>query len=57
MHLSFKSLAIIDVLGLYAYLMDIHHDTSFRSILEDDYISSTFRARIHYCSGERLGYG
>jgi hypothetical protein len=36
--------------------MDIHHDTSLRSILKDDSISSTFKARIHFCSskGARL---
>jgi hypothetical protein len=33
-------------------LMDIHHDTSFKSILEDDSISSTSRAHIHYCLGK-----
>jgi hypothetical protein len=35
--------------------MDIHHDTSLRSILEDDFISSTSRARIHSCLGKRPG--
>ncbi len=36
--------------------MDIHHDTSFRFILEDSCISSTFKACIHSCSikGARL---
>jgi hypothetical protein len=55
MHPSFNNLPIINVLGLYASLMDIHHDTFFRFILEDDYISSMFRARIHYCSDEGVG--
>jgi hypothetical protein len=32
---------ITNALGLHASLMDIPHDTSFRSILEDDSISST----------------
>jgi hypothetical protein len=32
--------------------MDTHHDTSFRFILEDDFIPSTSKARIHFCSGK-----
>jgi hypothetical protein len=37
-------------------MMDIHHDTSLRSfILEDDSISSTSKARIHFCLGKGLG--
>jgi hypothetical protein len=32
--------------------MDIHHNTSFKSILEDDSIFSTFRIRIHFYSGK-----
>jgi hypothetical protein len=36
-------------------LMDIHHDTSLRSILEDDFIPSTSRACIHSCSGKGAG--
>ncbi len=39
MHLCFESLAITHALGLHASLMDIHHDTSLRSILEDESIS------------------
>ncbi len=37
-------------------LMDIHHDTSLKFILEDDSISSAFRTRIRSCSskGARL---
>jgi hypothetical protein len=35
-HPSFESLAIIDALGLKESLMDIHHDISFRFIMEDD---------------------
>jgi hypothetical protein len=32
--------------------MDMNHDTSFRSILEDDSISLTFRTCIRSCSGK-----
>jgi hypothetical protein len=32
--------------------MDIHHDTSFRSILEDDSISFTFKVHICFCSSK-----
>jgi len=35
--------------------MDIHHDTSFRSILEDDSISSTFKTHICNCSSKGVG--
>jgi hypothetical protein len=35
--------------------MDIHHDTSFKFILKDDSISSTFRTYICFCSGKRVG--
>ncbi len=54
MHLSFKSLTIISTPNLQASLMDFHHDTSLRSILEDDSISSTFRTHIFFCSGKRI---
>jgi succinate dehydrogenase hydrophobic anchor subunit len=56
MHPSFKSLTITNALSLYVYLMDVHHETSLRSILEDDSISSTSRACICSClgKGERL---
>jgi hypothetical protein len=56
MHLSFENLAITNTLGLHFSLMDFHHDTSFRSILEDDSISSTSKVYIHSCSnkGARL---
>jgi hypothetical protein len=56
MHLSFESLAIIGALSLHTSLMDIHHDTSFKSILEENSISWTFKACIHSCSskGARL---
>jgi hypothetical protein len=33
-------------------LMDIHHDTSFRSILEDDSISFISKSCIHFCLGK-----
>jgi hypothetical protein len=52
MHPSFKSLVIIGALGLQAFLMDIHHDTFFRSILEDDSISLASRAHVHFCLGK-----
>jgi hypothetical protein len=34
----FESLTIIGILSLRAFLMNIHHDTSFRFILEEDFI-------------------
>jgi len=52
MHLSFESLTITNTLSLHFSLMDIHHDTSFRSILKDDSISSTSKVYIHYCSNK-----
>jgi hypothetical protein len=55
MHLSFESLVVIDTLSLYVSLMDFHHDTSFRSILEDDSISLTFKIHIHSCLGKGVG--
>ncbi len=51
-HLYFESLAITDASGLQTSLMDIHHDTSFRFILEDDSISLASKARIHSCSNK-----
>ncbi len=35
--------------------MDIHHDTSLKSILEDDSISSTSKTRICYQSSKGVG--
>ncbi len=35
-----------------ASLMDIHHNTSFRYILEDDFISSASKVRIYSCLGK-----
>jgi hypothetical protein len=55
MHPSFKSLAITNTSSLQAPLMDIHHDTSLKSILEDDSISSSSRAHIHFCLGKGAG--
>ncbi len=55
MHPSFKSLAIINTLGLHASLMDIHHDTYLKFILEDDSISLEFKANIHSCLGKGVG--
>jgi len=52
MHPSFESLVVTDAPRLQGFLMDIHHDTSFRAILEDDSISSTSKARIHSCLGK-----
>ncbi len=37
------------------FFMDFDHDTSFRSILEDDSISSSFRAYICSCSSKGVG--
>jgi hypothetical protein len=52
----FESLVVITASGLQAPWMDIHHNTSFRSILKDDSISSSSKACIHSCSskGARL---
>jgi hypothetical protein len=55
MHLSFESLATIDAPSLQAPYMDIHHDTSFWSILEDDSIPSASKVRIHSYSGKGMG--
>jgi hypothetical protein len=55
MHLFFENLVVIGVPRLHASLMDIHHDTSFRAILEDDSISLASKARIHFCSGNGVG--
>jgi len=52
MNLSFESLAVTNVLNLYEFLMDIHHNTSLTSILEENSISSTSRAHICSCSGK-----
>jgi hypothetical protein len=36
-------------------LMDIHHDTSLKSILKDDSISSASKAHIRSCLGKGIG--
>jgi hypothetical protein len=51
MHPSFESLEIFDAPCIHAFVMNVHHDTLFRSILEDDSIFSTSKARICYCLG------
>jgi hypothetical protein len=52
MHPFFENLAIINALGLWAFLMDIHHDTSLKFILEDNFISLVFRVRICFSLGK-----
>jgi hypothetical protein len=52
MHNFFDNLAITGAPCLQASLMDIHHDTSFKFILEDDSISSTSKVHIHFCLGK-----
>ncbi len=51
-HLFKRSLTVTCAQGLHASLMDIHHNTSLRFILEDDSISLAFRARICSCLGK-----
>ncbi len=55
---SFKNLVVISALGLHASLMDIHHDTSLKSILKEDSISSASKVHICFCSskGARLWF-
>jgi hypothetical protein len=55
MHLSFESLGVTNTLNLQVFLIDIHYDTSFKFILEDDFISLTFGARIRSCLGKEVG--
>ncbi len=55
MHLFFESLVVTDAHGLQTSLMDFHHETSFRSILEDDSISSASRTCICSCSSKGVG--
>ncbi len=52
MHPFFQNLAITSTPSLQASLMNFHHDTSLRSILENDSISSSSRAHICSCSGK-----
>ncbi len=51
----FKSVDVVGTPGLHVFLMDIHHDTSLRPILEDDSISLTSRTRIRFCSSKWVG--
>jgi hypothetical protein len=55
MFLSFESLDVTNAPSLHVFLMDSHHDTSVRSILEDDSISSTSKAHICSCLGKGAG--
>ncbi len=55
MHLSFENLVVIGTLGLHASLIDIHHNTSLKSILEDESISLASRAHICSCLGKGVG--
>ncbi len=52
MNFYFESLEITNALSLHESLMDIYHNTSFRSILEEISISSTFKAHICFCLGK-----
>jgi hypothetical protein len=54
-HPFFESLIVTNTLGLWAYLIDIHHNTSLRFILKDDSSSSTFR--VYICSHVGKGAG
>jgi len=56
MHLFFESLEVFGPQGLHASMMNVHHDTSFRSILYDDSIFSTSKTHIrsYSCKGARL---
>ncbi len=55
MHPFFENLVVINALGLQAFLMYIQHNTSIKSVLEDDSISSTSRTCI--CSYLSKGAG
>jgi hypothetical protein len=55
MHPLKKKLVVSSTLSLHVSLMDIHHDTSFRSILEDDSISLASGIHICSCSDKRVG--
>jgi hypothetical protein len=57
MHLSFEGLTITNAPILHAFFMDIRHNTSLRSILEDDFISSTSKVWICSYSSKGQGYG
>ncbi len=55
MHSFFESVVVIGTLGLQAYLIDIHHDTYCRSILEGDSIPLMSKTCIRSCSGKGAG--
>jgi hypothetical protein len=55
MHPSFESLVITNAPSSHAFFMDIHHDTLFKFILEDDSIYSTSKTRIRFCSNKGAG--
>ncbi len=57
MHHSFENLVVIDALGLQAFLIDIHHDASFRFILEVDSSSSISKVCICFIRAKGQGYG
>jgi hypothetical protein len=57
MHPSFESLVVIGTPSLQVSLMDIHHDTSLMSILEDDSISSTSKLTFVLVRAKGQGYG
>jgi hypothetical protein len=55
MDFSFENLVVTGTSGFQASLMDIHHNTSLRCILEDDSISLASKAYIHYFSSKGVG--
>ncbi len=56
-HPSFESLAVINAPSLHASLMDIHHNTSFKPILEDDSIFSISKSTSTFVQARGHGYG
>jgi len=56
MHPSSKSLTVNGAPSLHVFLLDIHHDTSFRSILENDFITLTSKAHIYFVWARGQGY-
>jgi hypothetical protein len=57
MHPSLENLVIIGTPNLQASLMDTHHNTSLRSILEDDFIPSTIGLAFILIQARGQGYG
>jgi hypothetical protein len=55
MHPFFENLGVIGTLDLHASLINIHHNTSLKSILEDDSISSISRFHICFCLSKGIG--